>query len=95
MNDVVTSIVRTLAVLAAGSLITWGVRQGVPVDASVQQPLTELLVAVFGAAYYVVARILENWHPSFGWMLGAPRQPTYPPKPPPPPAAPEPPVTGP
>jgi hypothetical protein len=79
VNQAVISLIRTICPIIAGALITWLVRQGIRVDASVSQPLTEALVAVFSAAYYALARLLETKvAPGFGWMLGVPKTPAYP-----------------
>jgi hypothetical protein len=77
LTNLVASLIRTLAPMCAGLLIAWLVRQGVSVDDSYEQPLTEILTVAFGAVYYVVARLLERKWPVAGWMLGYPKQPDY------------------
>ncbi len=78
MDQIGTSLVRTVSPLCAGALIAWAVRQGVTVDESVRQPLTEVLTLAFSAGWYLGARLLETWvSPRFGWLLGSPRQPSY------------------
>ena len=73
------SIIRTVTPAAAGLLIAWGVRQGIPGAGGARGPLTEVLTAVFTAAWYAVARLLEHYVSGrFGWLLGAPRPPVYP-----------------
>lgn len=77
MSNLVVSWIRTVTPVVAGALITWAVRQGFLSDASVQQPLTEVLTAAVTAAYYFVTRSLETWWPGFGWLLGVPKAPVY------------------
>lgn len=77
MSDIVISWLRTAAAVLAGGLITWAVRQGLLADSSVQQPLTEVLMVAFTAAWYFIVRVLEAWWPKFGFFLGVPKAPTY------------------
>ncbi|WP_125936323.1 hypothetical protein [Streptomyces sp. WAC 06738] len=44
-----------------------------------EQALSQALVGLFALVYYGVFRLLEaKVHPSFGWLLGLARPPTYP-----------------
>jgi len=79
MTNLVVSWIRTFTPVLVGGLIAWLVRQGVKVDTSVAQPLTEALTVIFTAVYYFLVRTLETWWPGFGWLLGIPKQPAYPP----------------
>lgn len=81
MNDLVISWIRTGCAVLVGALITWAVRQGLIADASVQGPLTEVLMVVFTSAWYFVVRLLEKVNPAFGFFLGVPKAPVYTPPP--------------
>jgi hypothetical protein len=81
MSDLVVSWIRTGCAVLAGALITWAVRQGLIADASVQGPLTEVLVVGITAAWYFIVRVLEKVNPAFGFFLGVPKAPTYTPPP--------------
>lgn len=77
LSSVLIGLLRVLAATLAGSGIAWLVRQGVLADSGVQQPLTEVLAAVFTGGYYLLVRLLERLSPAFGWLLGAPVPPSY------------------
>ena len=74
-----TSLIRTLVPLVVGFLIS------IPVVASsgvTSDQLAGLVTAVVTAGYYALARLLEaKVSPQFGWLLGKPGAPVYPPKP--------------
>lgn len=69
------SVVRTFVPVIVGALITALTKIG----ANVSSEALELLVgAVVTTAYYTMVRLLETKvTPRFGWLLGAPRTPTY------------------
>jgi hypothetical protein len=69
------SVVRTFVPVIVGALITVLTKIG----ADVSSEALELLVgAVVTTAYYTIVRVLETKvTPKFGWLLGAPRTPTY------------------
>ena len=63
---------------ASSAFLTYlAVELGVVVPEDVSTGLTTALVALFTGLYYAVARLLEKRWPRLGWLLGAPRQPTY------------------
>lgn len=70
------SLVRTAVPFLAGLIATWlAERLGLPVDSAT---VGALLTALFGYAYYVVARFLEVYASSkWGYILGLTRTPTY------------------
>lgn len=78
LTDYVISFLRTLAATVAGAVLTWLIAKGVHVDSSLQSPLTEVLFAVLTAAYYAVARLLEQYvSVHFGWLLAIKAKPQY------------------
>lgn len=78
MSDTIISYIRTytpaLAGIIIGALISWGL----PVDPAAAVPLTAVLSGVFIAVYYALVRWLEHRYPWAGWLLGSPKQPSYP-----------------
>ena len=74
MNDIVTSWIRTIVPLAAAWAATRADRIGISIDPS---DVEGLAVPLLGAGWYTAARLLERWHPAFGWLLGSTRQPSY------------------
>lgn len=78
MNNAVISVLRTYSPIVAGAIITWLVAHGFGIDASVTNPLADVLFAGASAAYYAVVRLLESHvHGGFGWLLLAARKPNY------------------
>lgn len=78
MNDKIVALIRTYVPVAVGAVLTWlAARLGVGIDEQASAGLTTALVALVSAAYYAMARLLEQRWPWLGVLLGAPRQPTY------------------
>ena len=74
-----TSLIRTLVPLIVGFLISIPVIAGTGVSS---EQLAGLVTALVTAGYYALARFLEaKVSPSFGWLLGKPGAPVYPPTP--------------
>lgn len=70
-----TSLLRTLVPIAVGYLLSLPVISSSTVN---EDALTGLVTAIVSALYYAAARALERYvSPKFGWLLGAPVQPTY------------------
>lgn len=68
-----TSITRTLVPMLVALLGPW-VAQYLGVG---DNDLGTVLTIVIAAAYYVLARLLEQYVPAAGWLLGVPKAPTY------------------
>ncbi|MFF3493750.1 hypothetical protein ACFYWS_20625 [Streptomyces sp. NPDC002795] len=69
------SLVRTLASIAAGWLVTQAVRLGIQVDSAL---VVSALTSAFAAVYYAVFRFAELHISSrFGWLLGYAEPPQY------------------
>jgi hypothetical protein len=72
-KDVVTSIVRTLVPFLVALVGPWLTDQlGLTDD-----EISSVSAIATGAAYYLLARLLEQFHPKLGFLLGAPKQPVY------------------
>ena len=74
MNDLVVSIIRTVVPAIVGSLVYALANLGIEVDA---EGWVALLTSLFIGLYYALARVAESRFPQAGWLLGAPKQPTY------------------
>jgi hypothetical protein len=70
------SVVRTVVPVLVGLLVSSLANIGATLD---NATATVFVEAVVVAAYYAIARVLETKvAPAFGWLLGAPKPPTYP-----------------
>jgi len=76
-SDLVLSWVRTVVPLGVGLVISWLVAHNVISDASVAQPLTDVIVFAITAGYYTLVRVLEHLWAPLGFFLGAPKMPVY------------------
>lgn len=73
MTDFLISLVRTYVPIVIGYLVSIGL---LPSDLS--DEATAAFTGLIIGAYYLLARLLEKRWPIFGWLLGAPKQPSYP-----------------
>lgn len=85
-NALWVSVVRTLAPVAAGYIISFLAGIGVAAPDGSENNLTALITAGLIAVWYIVARVLENqgiqrgisWLADIGgYMLGVPNAPEY------------------
>lgn len=77
MNDIVTSIIRTVVPSIVGAVLAILAAHGINLDAQAAANLTGFLTALFGAIYYVVVRLIERQNPKAGVLLGKAKQPEY------------------
>lgn len=75
MNDLIRSVVRTATPMLAGLLVAAAAKIGYDLDNSTAVQAAGYAVALL---WYVVARVVEQRWPRFGWLLGSPVAPTYP-----------------
>ena len=64
MNDLVTSIIRTVVPTVVGAVLAWLLARGVTVDPATETQLTAALVALLTAVYYAAARLAESRWPA-------------------------------
>lgn len=75
MPQLVTSLIRTLVPWVVGYLLALAAKAGLDLPEGLA---TELVTVALGGVYYLVVRILETrGKAAFGWLLGAPKAPTY------------------
>lgn len=77
MNDIVTSIIRTVVPSIVGAVLAVLAAHGINLDAQAAANLTGFLTALFGGIYYVVVRLIERTNPKVGVLLGKAKQPEY------------------
>jgi len=74
LSDYGTSVVRTVVPFIVGTVIAWGVKAGLDLDATAVTPIATIVV---GAAYYAIVRKIEDNHPEVGKLLGKAAAPVY------------------
>ena len=72
--DLLTSLRRTLVPIVVGFLLSQAARAGFSIPA---EQLTGVIEALVTGSYYAVVRIVEQYWPAAGVLLGASRQPRY------------------
>lgn len=78
MGDLGTQFIRTLTPLVAGALIAVIGWSGVAMSDDLRASVVAVSGTVATFAYYTAAALLERYvSPRFGWLVGAPRIPTY------------------
>lgn len=75
MPQLVTSLIRTLTPWIVGYLLAGAAKTGLDLP---EWLATDVVTFVLGGVYYVAARLLETrGKAAWGWLLGAPKPPTY------------------
>lgn len=75
MNDLLTSIIRTLTAIVVGWVAYGAVKLGVTVNGEAANSVAQTLVT--GAVYTVVRTLEDKVSPMFGWLLGYAKPPVY------------------
>lgn len=71
------SIIRTIVPVIVGTILSWLLTLGIPVDGELRTALAAALTLSLTAIYYVVVRLLETYvTPKLGWLLGLAKSPT-------------------
>jgi hypothetical protein len=78
MTDLIVSLIRTYVPWAVGAGIAYLVNAGFDIADDVSAAAAVAAVGLVSAAYYFAVRWLEAKFPWLGFLLGAPKQPTYP-----------------
>lgn len=78
LSNNIVALIRTYTPALVGLAAGWLVSAGLPLSPALTDELTPVLSAVFIAVYYAGVRYLERRWPAFGWLLGVPKQPSYP-----------------
>jgi hypothetical protein len=74
MSDAIVSLIRTIVPVIVGLVLAGLIKLGIEVD---ETALATVFDGLLIGLYYALARWLESKWPSLGWLLGAPKQPTY------------------
>ncbi len=78
MNNQVISYIRTFIPWAVGAALTWVlIHTGIDFTGPVQVALIAFLVPLVQDGYYLLVRLIEQWLPWVGVLLGWPAQPIY------------------
>lgn len=77
MNNVVISLIRTWVPLVVGSVVSWLAVRGWNIDAATSGGLIVFLTGALSGVYYGIVRVLENWFPWIGVLLGHVAKPEY------------------
>ncbi len=77
LSDILVSFIRTFVPVGVGIGLAWVSRTLGWSDEATSAALTSWLVGACIAGYYTLARIAESYYPWLGWLLGAPKAPTY------------------
>lgn len=68
------SILRTLVPILVALLVRLGVVEWLGVD---EAAISGLITVLVTGAYYIGTRLLEQWFPGAGWLIGYPAVPSY------------------
>lgn len=77
MNDLLTSVIRTVVPQLVGFVLAILARASIRVDDEFITNLTLLLQLSLSTLYYISVRLWEKNYPKAGWLLGVARQPEY------------------
>lgn len=78
LHDSVIALIRTAVPAIVGTVLAWLIQLGIDISTETQAQLSAALIPIVISAYYAGVTYLErNVNPSFGWLLGAPKAPTY------------------
>ena len=78
MNDLISSIIRTVTPLIVGQVLSWLALLGInDAGGEVSASLIVLVTTILTTIYYSLARLLERKFPSAGWLLGLAKAPKY------------------
>lgn len=77
VKNYITSVIRTVVPLIVGAVASWFATKGITLDEQILLHMRIGLELLFTTAYYGIVRLLEHWHPNFGWLLGVAKRPIY------------------
>jgi len=80
MSDFLIAQIRTYTPIFAGVVVSWLVTQGIldeETSKAVLINVTAALTGIFGGLYYFIVRVLAEWKPGFGVLLGYNKAPEY------------------
>lgn len=77
MNDLVTSVIRTIVPSIVGAVGAFFASKGINVTEEQLATLVPALTTVFTGVYYLTARYLESKYSKAGLLLGSQKKPNY------------------
>ena len=69
MNPLAANLIRTYVPIIVGAVVSYLVAHGIQVDPSTSAALIIAMTGIFTAAYYTIARVLEEKWPALGAIL--------------------------
>lgn len=69
MVELGPNLIRTYVPVLVGAIASWLTARGIHVNAATETQIVVALTSVFTAAYYTVARVLEEQFPAIGAVL--------------------------
>ncbi len=76
MSDFVIAQIRTWTPILVGAFLTWLASYGLDLF-TVTEEMIILVTALFSGVYYLIVRLLAEWKPAFGVLLGVNKAPEY------------------
>lgn len=78
LHDSLIALIRTGVPAVVGTVIAFFIDRGVNISDDQVTALSAALIPLCISLYYVLVTALErNVNPAFGWLLGAPKAPSY------------------
>jgi uncharacterized membrane protein (DUF441 family) len=77
MSNLLIGLIRTWVPIGVGVFLSWLVTLGVTFDPSTEAALIAGLTGLLGGLYYTAVRLLAEWKPSLGILLGVNEAPSY------------------
>lgn len=78
LHDSLIALIRTGVPAVVGTVIAFLIDKGVNIGDDQVTALSAALIPVCISLYYALVTVLErNVSPEFGWLLGAPKAPSY------------------
>ena len=80
MSDFLIGLIRTWVPIGVGLVVAWLTAQGILDEETSKTALINLsatLTAVLSGGYYLLVRLLAEWKPGFGILLGVNKAPAY------------------
>jgi len=78
LSDSLIALIRTGVPAVVGTVIAFLIDRGVNISDDQVTALSAALIPLCISVYYALGTYLErNVNPSFGWLLGNPKAPTY------------------
>lgn len=75
--QIISCIRTTVPAWTAGAIVWLAAHAGIVIDEQTSQAATLAATGIVVAVWYALVRQLERRWPAVGWLLGAPKAPSY------------------